>query len=67
VVAYVTLREGHAPDEQALIGFCREHLAAYKYPRRIAFVEALPKSASGKVLRRLLRDEEATRMTRSAQ
>ena len=36
-------------------------MAAYKYPREIEFVEELPKTASGKILRRQLRDEEASR------
>ena len=39
-----------------LIAFCRRHMAAYKYPRQIEFVDQLPRTASGKVLRRVLRD-----------
>ncbi|MEA2256252.1 MAG: long-chain acyl-CoA synthetase, partial [Solirubrobacteraceae bacterium] len=42
------------PDE--LIAFCRERMAAYKYPRQVEFVDELPKTASGKILRRELRD-----------
>lgn len=44
--------------EQELIDWAREHMAAYKYPRRIAFIDALPATGSGKVLRRLLKDED---------
>ncbi|WP_456477591.1 AMP-binding enzyme, partial [Geoglobus ahangari] len=38
--------------------FCRERLAAYKVPRLIEFVDELPKSAVGKILRRVLREKE---------
>ena len=41
-----------------MIQFCKEHLAGYKRPRRVEFREALPTSVIGKVLRRVLRDEE---------
>jgi long-chain acyl-CoA synthetase len=43
-------------DADELIAFCRERMAAYKYPRLVEFVDELPRTASGKVLRRLLRD-----------
>ncbi|MGV0793237.1 AMP-binding protein [Mycolicibacterium sp. XJ1819] len=59
VKAYVSLRNGHsvAPDE--LIAYCRERLAAYKYPRQIEIVDAIPKTATGKILRRQLRDADS--------
>jgi long-chain acyl-CoA synthetase len=38
-------------------------MAAYKYPRQVAFVEELPKTASGKILRRELRDKERSNAT----
>jgi long-chain acyl-CoA synthetase len=38
-----------------VIAYCKEHLAAYKYPRLVEFVESLPKSATGKILKRELR------------
>jgi long-chain acyl-CoA synthetase len=50
VVAFVTLRAG-AVDPAALIAHCRERLAGYKYPRRVTVLDALPKSATGKVLK----------------
>jgi long-chain acyl-CoA synthetase len=52
--AYVTLRAPAEPDE--LIAHCREILAVYKAPREIEIVDELPKTASGKLLRRELRD-----------
>ncbi|MCL6547409.1 MAG: long-chain fatty acid--CoA ligase [Alicyclobacillus sp.] len=58
VKAYVSLKDTHSgrvtPDE--LIAFCRERMAAYKYPRRVDIVPEIPKTASGKILRRLLRE-----------
>ncbi|HUX98917.1 MAG TPA: long-chain fatty acid--CoA ligase [Candidatus Deferrimicrobium sp.] len=45
--------------EQEIINWAKENMAAYKYPRIVEFVGTLPKSAVGKILRRVLRDEEA--------
>jgi long-chain acyl-CoA synthetase len=39
-----------------LIAHCREHLAAYKVPRAVQFVDAVPMTASGKIMRRMLKD-----------
>lgn len=53
------------PDKttELLIAFCRERMAPYKYPRQIEFVDELPKTASGKILRRELRQKEVSRPT----
>ena len=56
VKAFVSLKNGAEADEAALIAHCKERMAAYKYPRSVEFVDELPKTASGKVLRRELRD-----------
>jgi long-chain acyl-CoA synthetase len=56
VKAFVSLRPGERVEADELIAFCRERMAAYKYPRQIEFVDELPRTASGKVLRRVLRD-----------
>jgi long-chain acyl-CoA synthetase len=56
VKAFVGLRAGERAEADELIAFCRERMAAYKYPRQIEFVDELPRTASGKVLRRVLRD-----------
>jgi acyl-CoA synthetase (AMP-forming)/AMP-acid ligase II len=53
--AYVIPAHGKAPSEKHVIEWCRERLANFKVPRSITFVEALPRNASGKVLRRELR------------
>jgi len=51
VAAFVTLRPGARADADELVAFCRERLAAFKYPRRVSIVAELPKSATGKVLK----------------
>ncbi|MEA2396238.1 MAG: long-chain acyl-CoA synthetase [Solirubrobacteraceae bacterium] len=56
VKAFVSLRPGERADADELIAFCKERMAAYKYPRQVEFVDELPKTASGKILRRELRD-----------
>ena len=45
-------------DEPAIINWCRENMAAYKYPRIVEFVDALPKSGAGKIMWRELQDRE---------
>jgi long-chain acyl-CoA synthetase len=55
VKAFVVLKEGETADEEEIISFCRERMAAYKAPRMVEFREELPKSMIGKVLRRELR------------
>ena len=49
VCAYVALRPGAAADREALVDFCRQRLAAYKYPRIVHFVAELPKNRTGKI------------------
>jgi long-chain acyl-CoA synthetase len=59
VWAYVSLRPGTAATPEELTEFCRTELAAYKYPRRIEILPELPKTPTGKLLRRELRDRAA--------
>jgi len=57
LLAVCVLRPGAVqPDDDTLIAFCRERLGGFKVPRRYAFVDALPRNASGKVLKRVLRE-----------
>ena len=58
VRAFVVVREGLSVTAAELIEFCRSRMAAYKYPREIVFVDELPKTPTGKVLRRELRMQE---------
>jgi fatty-acyl-CoA synthase len=60
VKAVVVLRVTHQKTTSGeIIAWCREHMAAYKVPRQIQFVQTLPKSASGKVLWRVLQEQES--------
>jgi long-chain acyl-CoA synthetase len=61
VVAAVVQKPGETVDANALRAFARENLAAYKVPKRVYFVDELPKSLIGKVLRKKVREELLTR------
>jgi acyl-CoA synthetase (AMP-forming)/AMP-acid ligase II len=56
VTAFVVLRADSIATDAQLIEFTRERLASYKVPKSVRFIEAIPKSAVGKVLRRALRE-----------
>jgi long-chain acyl-CoA synthetase len=58
VKAYIVLKPGETATQEEIIAFCREKLAAYKVPKLVEFRDSLPKSAIGKVLRKILRAEE---------
>jgi acyl-CoA synthetase (AMP-forming)/AMP-acid ligase II len=55
VVAVIQRREGAEVDGDELIAHCREHLAGYKKPKRVVFVDELPRNTAGKILKRSLR------------
>ncbi|WP_281690258.1 class I adenylate-forming enzyme family protein [Pseudonocardia thermophila] len=56
VKAFVSLRPGQTVQPEELITFCKERMAAYKYPRLVEILDEIPKNASGKLLRRELRN-----------
>ena len=60
VKAYVALKQGEeksiAPED--IISFCKQRLAAYKYPREVEIVSEIPKTLTGKILRRMLRQKK---------
>jgi long-chain acyl-CoA synthetase len=58
VKAFVVLKEGESCTAEEIIAFCKEKLAPYKVPKLVEFRESIPKSAIGKILRKVLRDEE---------
>ncbi|WP_235562122.1 AMP-binding protein [Marmoricola sp. Leaf446] len=58
VKAFVSLKPGAEVTAEEVVAFCKERMAAYKYPRSVEFVDELPKTTTGKILRRELRDQE---------
>jgi len=60
VVAFVVLKPGQAATADEVAGFCQARLAKYKCPKEIRFVDALPKSPVGKILRKELRGQART-------
>ena len=59
VVAVVCVRGGESVTGADLVVFCRERIASYKKPKHVVFIDVLPRNASGKVLKRELRDRIA--------
>jgi fatty-acyl-CoA synthase len=58
VVAVVVAKEGHALDAHGVMSHCAAHLASFKAPKAVVFVQALPKNPSGKLLKRELRKDQ---------
>jgi benzoate-CoA ligase family protein len=65
-VACVVPHEGHTVDEAALVAWCREGLASFKRPRRVLAIDAVPRTATGKVQRFRLRSLAAERLAEEA-
>jgi len=59
VKAFIKLKQGETMTEKEMIAFCKENMAGYKRPKIIEFRDEIPVSNIGKVLRRVLRDEQA--------
>jgi long-chain acyl-CoA synthetase len=59
VKAFVVVKPGQTLTADEVVAFCKERLAPYKVPKLVEFIDALPKSAVGKILRRELQDLEA--------
>ena len=69
VKAFVVLADGHEPSDELaadIQGFVRQHLSAYAYPRRVEFVDDLPKTLTGKIRRIELREAERERSAQAA-
>lgn len=56
--AFIVLKEGESEDAQGIRSFCKAHMAPYKVPVAVEFLDEIPRLASGKALRRKLRDRE---------
>ncbi|RLC00038.1 MAG: long-chain fatty acid--CoA ligase [Deltaproteobacteria bacterium] len=59
VKAFVVVKDGETLTQEEIIEFCRKNLAAYKVPKIVEFIDELPKTAVGKVLRRKLKERDA--------
>jgi 4-coumarate--CoA ligase len=57
-IAFVVLKDGQSATEEEICAFVADHVATYKQLGGVTFIDAVPKSASGKILRRVLRDGE---------
>ena len=55
VKAFVSVKAGASVTPEELIAHCKERMAAYKYPRQVVIIDELPKTVTGKILRRELR------------
>ncbi|HEY8415911.1 MAG TPA: AMP-binding protein, partial [Thermaerobacter sp.] len=66
VKAYVVLKPGASATTEELVSFCRQRLAPYKVPKLVEFRDSLPKTAVGKVLRRVLVEEEKAKLAAMA-
>jgi long-chain acyl-CoA synthetase len=62
IKAFVVLKEGETATEEEIIEYCKQNLVKYKIPKYVEFVDSLPKSAVGKILRKELKkiDQEKT-------
>lgn len=61
VKVFVVLKPGEKATDKEIIDFCKQKLAPYKVPKIVEFRESIPKSAVGKILRKILRDEEVAK------
>ena len=59
VHAIIELRSGAAADPDAILGRLGEHLAGFKHPRTVEFVDTLPREPNGKILKRRLQEERS--------
>jgi long-chain acyl-CoA synthetase len=59
VKAYIQLKPGETATEEEILAFCKENMTGYKRPKMVEFRDTLPVSNVGKILRRVLRDEES--------
>jgi acyl-CoA synthetase (AMP-forming)/AMP-acid ligase II len=57
IKAFVSLKEGEKATEEGIINFCKAHLASYKKPKSVEFMDTIPKNPYGKVLKRELREK----------
>ena len=57
VIAYIVLKEGENSNQKDILQWLKERLAVYKIPRRIEFIDEMPRTSSGKILKRMLKEK----------
>ncbi|WP_274379394.1 AMP-binding protein [Alkalihalobacterium alkalinitrilicum] len=57
VKAYIVLKQGKTMSEDEVLEHCKQHVASYKKPKYVEFISELPRNTSGKILKRVLRDQ----------
>lgn len=62
IKVFVVLKPGETATDKEIVDFCKTKLAPYKVPKIVEFRESIPKSAVGKILRKILRDEEIAKL-----
>jgi long-chain acyl-CoA synthetase len=62
VKVFIVLQPGAQATEEEIIEYCKQKMTAYKVPKIVEFRDAVPKSAVGKILRKVLRDEEVAKL-----
>jgi long-chain acyl-CoA synthetase len=65
VKAYIVLKSGETATEEEIVAYCKERMASYKAPKYIEFIDELPKSAVGKILRKDLRRTDSAKGTQA--
>ena len=61
IKAVIVVRDGYSVSRRTVLAHCRNKLALYKIPKQVHFVERLPKTASGKIRRYLLVDDQSSK------
>jgi acyl-CoA synthetase (AMP-forming)/AMP-acid ligase II len=57
VKAFVVLKNGMKATEEEIVNLCKQNIASYKKPKSVEFVQQLPKSPTGKILKRVIREQ----------
>jgi long-chain acyl-CoA synthetase len=64
--AFIVPQEGETPEAEDIMNFVRDHVAGYKQIREVELIDQIPKSPSGKILRRVLRDRERAKIAENS-
>lgn len=66
IKAFIVLQKGQTATQEEIIDFCKEKLAVYKVPKIVEFIDDIPKTAVGKILKRELRDREVKKIQKES-